>query len=927
MRKYLLLGSIIAGILVAGGISYASFIGNLGSGVVISSSTPNAYSVQVPLTNTYGGTGTTTALGSNAFNSTTFLTTSTGLTVSNFASPNISQWTNNVGYVTSTSGGSGVASTSPFTVGNLVVVSSSGALASISSSTYITSSTASTFTDNFESESIGSLSGQNSWTSSDTNVAYVSSSQPLANLQSVYTVNDGSGNAISMYRQFSAITTNNVPYSFSYRELKKAGGTGVGADFMLYSSGTEEFAIGFINGDVKVLAWPGPTWHELGSSTANGVDYITGTINGASSSYTISFDGLPSYSSSLNTSDTIDRVRLNNDAGGATQFEGIEYDNIAIGSPVFYPYSNPNGYISTNNPISFTAGGDVSGSTSGTTALSPSLTVTGIQGSSVPSLTTGSLYYSSGWHIGNAVDVSGNQYVTSTSANVTSTYIAYGSATNGITSDNQFVRTSVISTACTGGSITTVATQTVDTFTTSGTFYCPATTTITLLMAGGGGAGGFSLGGGGGAGAVISTTTTLSPGTTTITIGSGGIAPTSSASTSANYGASSTFGGFTESGGAVGSDGSSGANGTPGCSASGGSSASGKTTGGTASCASNNQGNNGGNGSHTSGANLGSGGGGGAGGVGGNAASAAGGNSGLGISSSISGASTTYSCGGAGGADKTDTPASVGGTTCGGVGGAGLLYGQPASSTAANTGSGGSSGGPASGVGANGGSGIVIVSYATPAGATYYVGIGTANPSSTLHVVGTMTVTQTSTFATVSSTNICLSGTCNTTWPSGGSASTTNVTGVAPISVSQSGANATTSLNMGAYLATSGSNLTVSSTLASSSVTFLFGNATTTAPAFQDIETPNAKTITSIDCSEYAAATSTMELFYATSSANNTVAKGNIILSSINCTNTPTSTTSFTTSSLPSGDWLFAIVSSTVGTPTLTTLDVIMTKI
>jgi hypothetical protein len=131
----------------------------------------------------------------------------------------------------------------------------------------------------------------------------------------------------------------------------------------------------------------------------------------------------------------------------------------------------------------------------------------------------------------------------------------------------------------------------------------------------------------------------------------------------------------------------------------------------------------------------------------------------------------------------------------------------------------------------------------------------------------------------------------------------------------------------GAYMGTSGSNLTVSSTLASSSVTILFGNATTTAPAFQDIETNTAKTIAKVDCWEYSAATTTLELYYETSSATSSLASGSIILSSLACGSAGTSTTSFTTSSLPINSFLFAIVSSTAGTPTLTTLDISATKL
>jgi len=120
---------------------------------------------------------------------------------------------------------------------------------------------------------------------------------------------------------------------------------------------------------------------------------------------------------------------------------------------------------------------------------------------------------------------------------------------------------------------------------------------------------------------------------------------------------------------------------------------------------------------------------------------------------------------------------------------------------------------------------------------------------------------------------------------------------------------------------------TVSSTLASSSVTFVFASATTTAPSnFEAIETPNAKTITKVDCWEYASATSTMTLYYETSTATSSILSGNIILSSIACGITGTSTASFTTSSLPINSYLFAAVSSTAGTPTLTTVNVIATK-
>jgi len=101
-------------------------------------------------TGTVTGVNSITGNGCVALNNTTgtiaitstCISTSTGLTTANFASPNISQWVNNIGYTTST----GLASTTPFTIADLVVVSSSGALATISSSTYYLASNPSGYT-------------------------------------------------------------------------------------------------------------------------------------------------------------------------------------------------------------------------------------------------------------------------------------------------------------------------------------------------------------------------------------------------------------------------------------------------------------------------------------------------------------------------------------------------------------------------------------------------------------------------------------------------------------------------------------------------------------------------------------------------------------------------------------------------------------
>lgn len=127
----------------------------------------------------------------------------------------------------------------------------------------------------------------------------------------------------------------------------------------------------------------------------------------------------------------------------------------------------------------------------------------------------------------------------------------------------------------------------------------------------------------------------------------------------------------------------------------------------------------------------------------------------------------------------------------------------------------------------------------------------------------------------------------------------------------------------GPYLGVSGSDLTVSSTLASSSVSFDIYNATTTAPYnFSKVFTANAKKITSVACSEYAAATTTIELFYTTSV---TATTGTTVLSSITCGQAGASATSFTNATVPAGDYLMADVTATAGTPTWTTVNVAAT--
>jgi hypothetical protein len=238
----------------------------------------------------------------------------------------------------------------------------------------------------------------------------------------------------------------------------------------------------------------------------------------------------------------------------------------------------------------------------------------------------------------------------------------------------------------------------IHTFTTVGT--SAFTTTIPLnvevLVVAGGGGGGYQVsnqtGGGGGAGELIYRSSVAVNGTTTVTVGTGGLSGTRTPTVrSPTNGSSSVFGSLTAQGGGRGGNG--GNNGSAG--GSGGGAGRNTTNGGGASTATVGLGNAGGlsQGLITSSIRSG-GGGGGATSVGqnavGSATRAAGG---IGYTSSISGTSRVYAAGGAGGARNLNV---VGANAVANSGGGG----------------GGADGEPNSGVnGGSGGSGIVIVRY------------------------------------------------------------------------------------------------------------------------------------------------------------------------------------------------------------------------
>jgi hypothetical protein len=264
-----------------------------------------------------------------------------------------------------------------------------------------------------------------------------------------------------------------------------------------------------------------------------------------------------------------------------------------------------------------------------------------------------------------------------------------------------------------GGNITYANGYWVHTFTGSGSFYAQEDLDLEYLVIAGGGGGGYDRAAGGGAGgyrAYVAGESSGGNGTElpisvtagesrNVIVGAGGIGATSYSAVSAN-GVSSSFGTIISIGGGKAGE----SNTMPGVGGSGGGGYGQQLTGNTLTGASgtSGQGFAGGNGT-----NLQAGGGGGAGAVGGNATSSAGGIGGIGVLSSIDGA-TTYRGGGGGGAGNVQN----GGTNgAGGLGGGGNA-GRPGSAGTPNTGGGGGGGSNVpQQAGGNGGSGVVIVRY------------------------------------------------------------------------------------------------------------------------------------------------------------------------------------------------------------------------
>ena len=299
--------------------------------------------------------------------------------------------------------------------------------------------------------------------------------------------------------------------------------------------------------------------------------------------------------------------------------------------------------------------------------------------------------------------------------------------------------------ANTGATQTTNGTNTVFTFTSSGTFTVASTGYASVLIVGGGGGGGSNYGGGGGAGGLVYYDANYKPmlltaGTSyTVTVGTGGVGSAGTGGRGGN-GLDSTFNGYIAKGGGGGSYNNGGNAAVTGVDGGSGGGSNNIATPGVSTQPSYANafyvgGYSGGQGSSV---NMVTGGGGGAGGVGGAPTSSAtvSGVGGPGYSCNIIGTPTYYGGGGGGGAFQQ-----TGGS--GGVGGGGNGGYQTSAGTGfagsvgiANTGGGGG-GSSNAGTGYNGGSGVVIISCQ---GLTAIAGLATSSVTATNFVLSWTTV-------------------------------------------------------------------------------------------------------------------------------------------------------------------------------------------
>lgn len=127
--------------------------------------------------------------------------------------------------------------------------------------------------------------------------------------------------------------------------------------------------------------------------------------------------------------------------------------------------------------------------------------------------------------------------------------------------------------------------------------------------------------------------------------------------------------------------------------------------------------------------------------------------------------------------------------------------------------------------------------------------------------------------------------------------------------------------------AVSGAGTTAITTNATGSVMIPLLDATTTVPyAYNEVGFDFPATIYKIVCSEYAAATTTVDLFKIKSPTSTAVGGGTLISTSTACGINGTTTIAFNSSTITAGDYIVASTTATAGTPSWTRIFIFYNK-
>ena len=160
------------------------------------------------------------------------------------------------------------------------------------------------------------------------------------------------------------------------------------------------------NGTNLFVTSSGPTRNTVAWTTSN----ITGSAASLTTAYTIAATGDVSWTSaSFNGTGNVTGTATVNGIKGAT-IPTLATGNLRYnGAALVWDSAT---YLTANQSVTWTASGDISGTASGATSISPALTVTGIQGKAI-TLSTGFLKYSgTAWSFDASTYITANQSIT-----------------------------------------------------------------------------------------------------------------------------------------------------------------------------------------------------------------------------------------------------------------------------------------------------------------------------------------------------------------------------------------------------------------------------------------------------------------------------------------------------------------------------------